>query len=66
MDNKKIAFGFYIGAILFYIAAAITFLNRSTSHTMGIAFLCVGSSCLAIGGSLSNKDKNKDDDNSSK
>ncbi len=63
--NKKIAFGFFIGAICFYIAAAITFLNRSTSNTMVIVFLCIGSSWLAIGGSFSNRDKNKDGDNSS-
>ncbi|AQX75454.1 hypothetical protein SaSA20_0397a [Streptococcus agalactiae] len=32
---------------------------------MGIMFLCLGSSLVAIGGSIANKHKNKDNDNSS-
>lgn len=60
--NKKIALGFYIGAICFYIIAAIAFYNRSAGDTTGIVFLCVGSSWVAIGGSFAGKDKNKDDD----
>ncbi len=63
--NKKMALCFFMAAICSYIAAAIIFLNRSSSNTTGIVFICVGSTWVAIGGSFSNKDKNKDDDNSS-
>ncbi|MCC9766605.1 hypothetical protein HK225_02480 [Streptococcus agalactiae] len=63
--NKKITLGVFVGAICFYIEAAISFLNRGSSNTMGIMFLCLGSSLVAIGGSIANKHKNKDNDNSS-
>lgn len=63
--NKKISLVFYIGAICFYIAAAVSFLNRTTSSNMGIVFICVGSSWVAIGGSLANKYKKEKSDNSS-
>lgn len=55
--NKKIALFFYLGAIGFYIASAVSFLNNSTNSTLGVVFLCLGSSWVAIGGSLANKDK---------
>lgn len=62
--NEKIAKGFFIGAICFYIVAAIIFLNKgSNSNTMWIMFLCLGSSWVVIGGSFANKQKNKDDNN---
>lgn len=63
--NKKIAVAFFIGAICFYIVAVISFLNRDSSNTMWVMFLCLGSSWVAIGGSIANKHKNKYDDNSS-
>lgn len=63
--NKTIAICFFVGAICFYIAAAIIFLNRNISNTIAIGFLCIGSSFLAVGGTFSNMDNNKDDDNSS-
>lgn len=56
--NKKIALYFFIGAICFYIGAVISFLNRESSNTMWILFLCIGSSLLAIGGTSSNKGEN--------
>lgn len=63
--NKKIAQGFFIGAIFFYIVAAITFLSRVSSSTMWIMFMFLGYSWVAIGGFIVNKQKNKSDDNSS-
>lgn len=63
--NNKVALGFFIGAICFYIMAAISFLNRGSNNTVWIMFLCLGSSWVAIGGSIANKHKNKDDDTSS-
>lgn len=63
MDKKKTALVFFIGAIFFYIVAAITFLNRGSSNTMWIIFLCIGSSWVAIGGAIANKHKNKDNGN---
>lgn len=63
MGKKKIEISFSIAALIFIIAAAISFLNNNSP--LGVVFLCVSSTLIIIGGVYSHKDQHTDSDSTS-
>ena len=61
MNNKKTGLIFYICAVLFCVAALITFIFGE-NKTMGTIWLCLGSSWLCLGTVFANKAKKEDED----
>lgn len=54
--NKIVSTLNYFTAVCFYICAIINFINKDNS--MGIFYLCLGSTFMCLGSVYLNKDKN--------
>ena len=55
--NKIVSTLNYLTAVCFYICAIIDFVNKDNS--MGIFYLCLGSTFMCLGSVYLNKDKKK-------
>lgn len=55
--NKIVSTLNYFTAVCFYICAIIDFVNKDNS--MGIFYLCLGSTFMSLGSVYLNKDKKK-------
>ena len=56
-SNKTISILYILSAICFYIVAMINFLNKESS--MGVIYICLGSTFLCLGSTYINKDKDQ-------
>lgn len=56
-DNKTAAILYFFGALCFYFAALLAFINENSR--MGTIYLCLGSAFLCFGSSSLNKDNMK-------
>ena len=55
--NKTVSTLNFFIAVCFYIVSIIDFVNRDNS--MGVFYLCLGSTFMCLGSVYLNKDKNK-------
>lgn len=61
MKNYKLSSTlYYISSILFYISAILCFVDKNPS--MGVVWLCLGSTNLCLGSNYTNKAKENNDD----
>ena len=60
-NYKKISTLYCISAVLFNLAAIITFVSGNR-NSMGVVYLCLGSTFLCLGSSYAKKAKKDEDD----
>lgn len=63
--EKTCAILYYISAVLFYVVAAINFFSDKDT-SMGVVWLCLGSTMLCLGSVWLNKSKKKNDETEEK
>lgn len=64
--EKTCAVLYYISAVLFYVVAAINLLGDNNDTSMGVVWLCLGSTMLCLGFVWLNKSKKKNDETEEK
>lgn len=60
-NYKKISTINYICSLLWYLATIITFLTEHELNSMGVMYLCLGSTFLCLGSVCYNKSKSNDE-----